>query len=254
MSLATHRGLRRDRFGPEPTMHLESAVGITSGPYFDGREMYMLHDMFRREFGLMPGLVRGVTAGDLERAQIIASHVESVSTLLHHHHHSEDEFVWPMLAERVPAELEPFVHLMEDQHEKVAKVAAEVDEAIAAWRDLATGESRQVLAEALDRLLPLLREHLEAEEEHVVPLMESHITATEWNQMVQAGAAQADPEGLPLGFGMLMYEGDPEVVDIAIANMPPEARPLIRQVATEAFAAYAERVHGTPTPPRSTEV
>ncbi|WP_204072073.1 hemerythrin domain-containing protein [Planotetraspora phitsanulokensis] len=229
-------------------------MGITSGPYFDGREMYMLHDMFRREFGLMPGLVRGVTAGDLERAQIIASHVESVSTLLHHHHHSEDEFVWPMLAERVPAELEPFVHLMEDQHEKVAKVAAEVDEAIAAWRDLATGESRQVLAEALDRLLPLLREHLEAEEEHVVPLMESHITATEWNQMVQAGAAQADPEGLPLGFGMLMYEGDPEVVDIAIANMPPEARPLIRQVATEAFAAYAERVHGTPTPPRSTEV
>ena len=28
--------------------------------HFDGREMLMVHDVFRREFALMPALVRGV--------------------------------------------------------------------------------------------------------------------------------------------------------------------------------------------------
>jgi hypothetical protein len=37
----------------------------------DGREMFMVHNMLRREFALMPGLVRDVTAGDRERTQIL---------------------------------------------------------------------------------------------------------------------------------------------------------------------------------------
>jgi hypothetical protein len=72
--------------------------------------------------------------------------------------------------------------------------------------------------------------------------------------MVEQGAAEADPGDLPLGFGMLMYEGDPEVIDQAIANLPAEARPVVKQLAAEAFAAHAEEVHGTATPPRSTEL
>jgi hypothetical protein len=84
--------------------------------------------------------------------------------------------------------------------------------------------------------------------------MERLITAAEWNRMVQAGSSDVDPESLPLAFGMALYEGDPEIVDAAIANMPPEARQVIRELAVDAFAAHSERVHGTATPPRSTEL
>ena len=200
-------------------------MAITTESYFDGREMYMLHNVFRREFGLMPGLVRAVAAGDHERTEIIAAHIEGVATVLHHHHHSEDEHVWPLLLERVPEDLAPVVRLMESQHEEVAKTAAEIDKAIKVWRGSAGAESREALADVIDRFLPLLKEHLGVEEEHVAPLMEKHITAAEWNKMVQAGSADVDLEGLPLGFGMLMYEGDPEIIELAISNMPPEARP-----------------------------
>ncbi|GAA1284217.1 hypothetical protein Psi02_33960 [Planotetraspora silvatica] len=192
--------------------------------------------------------------GDHERTRIVAGHIEGVATVLHHHHHSEDEHVWPLLLERVPEDLAPVVRLMESQHEEVARTAAGVDEAIAAWRGSAGTEAREALADVLDRFLPLLKEHLGVEEEHVVPLMEKHITLTEWNRMVQAGAADVDPEGLPLGFGMLMYEGDPEIVELAISNMPPEARSVIGTMAAQAFAAHSELIHGTPTPPRSTEL
>ena len=44
---------------------------------------------------------------------------------------------------------------------------------------------------------------------------------------------------MPLGFGMLMYEGDPEVVDAAIATMPKPVRPVIRELAAQAFAEHA---------------
>jgi hypothetical protein len=53
---------------------------------------------------------------------------------------------------------------------------------------------------------------------------------------------------------MLMYEGDPEIVDRAVAAMPAAARPAIRQLATRAFADQSRRIHGTATPPRSTEL
>jgi hypothetical protein len=53
---------------------------------------------------------------------------------------------------------------------------------------------------------------------------------------------------------MAMYEGDPEIVDAAIANTPPEARQVIRKLAVNAFATHSERVHRTASPPRSTEL
>jgi hypothetical protein len=51
-----------------------------------------------------------------------------------------------------------------------------------------------------------------------------------------------------------MYEGEPEVVERALSAMPAEARPVIRDVAATAYAEHAQRVYGTATPLRSTEV
>ncbi|GII54560.1 hypothetical protein Pth03_29490 [Planotetraspora thailandica] len=223
-------------------------------PYFDGREMYMVHNMLRREFGLTPEAVRGVAAGDLDRARVVGAHITGLTTVLHHHHHGEDEFVWPALLERAAGEVKAIVQVMESQHQGIEKAVSEVDAAVESWRGGAAAESREALAVAVARLLPLLKEHLAVEEEHVVPLMEKHITAAEWNRIIQTAAAGVDPESLPLSFGMMMYEGDPEIIDLVISNMPPEARPVIRDLAGQAFAAHSELIHGTATPRRSTEL
>src|SRR3981081_3057842 len=156
---------------------------------FDGREMLMVHKMLRREFALMPGLVRWVAAGDQERAQLISDHITNVSVVLHHHHHSEDKDNWPLLLDRCGEEVAPLVKLMESQHEEVARLGHEVTEAVEAWRGSPGMESREALADALDRLIPALKEHLRAEEERIVPLMEQHVTAAEWDEMVEKGAA-----------------------------------------------------------------
>ncbi len=221
--------------------------------HFDGREMVMVHDTFRREFGLLPGVVRAVATGDVARAGEVAAHLDLVAGTLHHHHQTEDDAVWPLLLVRCPEQIVPLVQLMEDQHASVAATGRKVSAALAGWRVSASAGARSALAGALDRLVPVLTEHLATEEERVVPVMELHITMGEWDQILQKAAAGTDPEVLPLTLGMLFYEGDPQIIEGVLATVPPEVRGGLWDQAQKAYAAHAERIHGTATPPRSTE-
>ncbi|ONH25243.1 hemerythrin domain-containing protein [Pseudofrankia asymbiotica] len=226
----------------------------TQSAPFDGREMYLVHTMLRREFGLGPGLVHGASDGDPARARVLVDHIALVSTVLHHHHGAEDAYVWPLLVDRLTDQATPLVDLMESQHREVTRLGRAADAAADRWLEEPTAVARETFAHILGELRSALWAHLAAEEEQVVPLMEKAITMAEWNRIVEMGAAGANPDELPLGFGMLMYEGDPEVIDAAIANMPAPVRDVIRRAAPRAFAEHARLVHGTVTPPRSTEL
>jgi Hemerythrin HHE cation binding domain len=145
------------------------------------------------------------------------------------------------------------VGLMQGQHQQVATLLHQIDEALSIWRDAVTIESREALADLLDRLIPALKEHLSAEEDRVVPLMEQYTTVAEWHPSMGSELA-ADPAQFPLTIGLLLYEGDPHSIDQFIASMPAHARPGIRQLAAKTFAHHSQRVHGTATPPRSTDL
>lgn len=230
--------------------HRTTLHGMTA--YFDGREMAMLHRMFRREFLLAGGLVMNTTTND--RAELVADHITSVGTTLHHHHHMEDTHVWPLLEKRCPDDIVDIVTLMENQHASVAKYGEEITEAMAAWRTNFGPATRNALVAALDRLVPALLEHLDTEEERVVPLMEKHIAMDEWNKHVAEGIAEIDPQELMVGFGMAMYEGDEDIIAATVENMPLDVRPVIRDVASKAYAERAKALYGTATPPRSWEL
>ena len=88
-------------------------------PLADARDMFAVHTMFRREFRLMPGLIRAVTAGDTRRATLVADHVALVSGVLNAHHSAEDQHIWPLLRERCPEECAPLIEVMEDQHHAI---------------------------------------------------------------------------------------------------------------------------------------
>jgi hemerythrin-like domain-containing protein len=220
---------------------------------FDRREMLIVHDVFRREFALMPGLIGTVAPGDRDRAGLVGDHIDGLTSLLHHHHHGEDTNVWPVLVDRC-ADAAAHTGSMHDQHEQLATDLGDVHAALGVWRVDASAASGHRLFDALIRTLASLRQHLDDEERHVVPLLEQHISAAEWDALVQEGSADADQAQLPLMFGMLMYEGDPGIIERALAAMPADARPVITAMAAQMFAEHSRAVHGTPTPPRSTEL
>ena len=221
-------------------------------PLADTRDMHTVHTVFRRELGMAPELVRGVADGDTVRSGVVADHIELMLNTLGTHHRGEDVHLWPRLLERAP-QATPIVHNMEAQHHAIDAAHTEIVVGVRAWRADAGHEAREWLATTLDGFVPLLDQHLRLEEEEAVPLIGAYITAREWNAMVQEGGADLSPEVAPVLFGMLMYEADPEVVKLSVDNMPPEIQPVIRDIASQAYAAYATNLYGTPTPPRATD-
>lgn len=224
---------------------------MSSEPYADVREMYMAHTMFRREFGLLPALIGGVRAGDTARAGVVAQHFELIRTVLYHHHHAEDSYLWPRVLSRAPEPAAPVVATMEAQHGELDKVIDDLTAGLRDWAESADPSRGAALAATATRLAALLSGHLAAEEEQAVPLIARYVTAAEWGEMVAAGADGVAPEQIPLIFGLMMYEGDPEVIGEAVAHMPPEVAAVLPGLAAGAFARHAELVHGTAAPAKS---
>jgi hypothetical protein len=159
-------------------------------------------------------------------------------------HTGEDRLLWPNLLERVPAELAPTVELMERQHEAVHEVIEEMTAALARWRAAAAETDRAELAGALDRLHGLLVEHLAAEEQHILPLASRSLTPAERGELGEDGMAAQAKSKLPMIFGMIMKDGDPEVIRGMLANAPLVPRLMLPFIGPRAYARYARRVYG----------
>ncbi|MGI5520675.1 hemerythrin domain-containing protein [Micromonospora sp. CA-259024] len=214
----------------------------------DVRDMYMAHTTFRREFSLLPQLVRDVTPGDAKRAEVVGAHAELLCLMLHLHHEGEDLLLWPRLIERGGEEAAAIVPIMETQHHAIEKAHAAVVALLPRWRR--TGHGGDQLADEFEQLRTALIEHMAMEESEILPLAQRHVTAAEWMELGEHGMSKASKKQLPLGFGLAMYEGDPEVIKAVLAHAPLPARLLMPIIAPRLFAAHAKRVHGTATPPR----
>lgn len=216
----------------------------------DVRMMKVAHTNFRRELGLSPAAVRAVADGDRRRTSIVADHVTLFLSLLHHHHSIEDDLLWAVLLERVPTELAPLVQVMQSQHEHVAVLIDQVQEQAGGWRRTARASDGETLAGTLSDLCTALFEHLHAEETHLLPIMARHITAEEWEEFTAQGMSSIPKRLMFLGFGMLLYEGDPQAIGIELGKLPPPLRRLLPPLGRRAYRRYARRIHGTSTPRR----
>lgn len=214
----------------------------------DVRDMYMAHATFRREFTLLPQLVRDVRPGDAQRAEIVGAHAELLCHLLHVHHEGEDLLLWPRLVERGGEAAAAIVPTMEKQHHAIEEAHTAVVALLPAWRR--TGRGGDQLADAFEHLRVALIEHMAMEEAEILPLAARYVTAREWMQLGEHGMGQSPKKQLPLAFGLAMYEGDPEVIKAVLAHAPLPARLLMPIIGPRLFASHAKRVHGTATPPR----
>jgi len=207
--------------------------------------MFAVHAMFRREFGLMPHLVRAAAVGDTQRVTLVADHVALVSGVMSEHDRAEDRHIWPLLRERCPEECTSLLDVAEGQHQDVEKGLLQVEQARELWRESASAQTRDALAKIIDGFIPVINEHLAIEEERVVPLVGQHISLAEYAVSVTEQAAAVPPGMLPTVWGMVMYEGDPAAGDVILSEMPVEVQPVIKNLAVKAHASYARELYRT---------
>src|SRR5258707_4680454 len=147
------------------------------------RDMRLVHGVFPREFAGIPGLIAGVPAGDSARAKVVGDHLTFMVDALHNHHSAEDEMVWPLLHNRVPARAED-IERMENQHSDIAGAAERVSANLSVSVGSPGGPTADRLLEAVAELGAVVVEHLDDEELIAVPIIQEHLSRHEWDAAV----------------------------------------------------------------------
>jgi hemerythrin-like domain-containing protein len=221
---------------------------LKTQPMADSRDMFVVHDMFRRQFKAIPGLVSEVPAGDAAQVAIVAGHVAWMVTFLHAHHEGEDLFVWPKLLERIPVKIDPLILTMEAQHEGLAQALDDLAAKAASWRDTSAVQERDALAGAATDLLARIAEHLDLEEREVLPLIDKYLTEKEWQKVGGSGLKKMSFGQLKVAFGMILDDAGPEQVTIMRDTLPRPAWTFFSLTGPRAYTKYARRLHSAEVP------
>jgi hemerythrin-like domain-containing protein len=198
-------------------------------PGCDTHDMVLIHRVFRREFGLLPAAIRAVTADDCDRAAVIAAHAREQIDVLHHHHSNEDELIWPKLRERRALDSE-LTDRMQAQHEHVAGILASVEGPLRGWSTDGNPSDREALAEALQQLCTALIEHLDEEEQQVLPVVAQTLTRREWAELAKRGMAAIRPFRRLVVLGYILEEATPDERRAFLEHVPPPIRLAYRLV------------------------
>jgi hypothetical protein len=208
------------------------------------REMIVVHNVFRRILGDLPGLVRAVAPGDTARAGVLADAYVELATGLHHHHTNEDELLWPTLLERVEVE-RGFVLRAEEQHERVHELLEHGNAQVTSFRATPTAELRDEFAATIEELFTALSEHMADEERYILPLVEEHMTVPEWEQLGERGRAGIPKDRLLIQLGWILDCISPADRRTFLRSMPLPARVLWQLVGRRSFAAEKRKVYGS---------
>jgi hemerythrin-like domain-containing protein len=218
-----------------------TATATTDRP--DTFEMVFVHNCFRKQFGALPDLVRGVPDGDVGRARVIVGFLGDLTNSLHHHHEGEDELMWPLLLERAPMD-SALVLRMEEQHERIGELYQRAADNAAVFADTAAPGSRAELAETLTELMAALSEHLRDEEVHILPLVERVITVQEWTELAERGRSGIPKDRQLVFLGYLLAANTTERGNEFLAVMPRPARIAWKLVGRRTFVKDYRRVYG----------
>lgn len=207
----------------------------------DARSMIVIHRLFNRELAVGPDLVSGVPGGDLHRARIVADHLEIVLNTLVDHHHGEDLLVWPLLAARttIPVDVQGrMTHQHDDIHDRVRRAR----DLIGRWREQADPGIRDELAGVIADLADVLRDHLEDEENRILPLVEQHLTQAEYQALVEHGNESLPRDKAALIVQLVLEGANKRERALVLERLPRSQQLMVRTVGARQYRRYVRRL------------
>ena len=145
----------------------------------DTADYLAIHNMIRRSTRALAIAASSVGTLDRRRAIALDRYWQGYAGELHAHHTIEDEIFMPALIERVPSVAPHIARVDADHHELDALIEAG-NAAFAALRSGSTGDAVGEIMWQLDRLMC---EHLDFEDDDIVPLFGRHFDQDEYDAM-----------------------------------------------------------------------
>ena len=141
-----------------------------SGAAIDFTMMYLTHDAFRRDLGL---LARRASTNDTAGLRT-RWHIFKTQLLIHHS--VEDAHLWPAVRRAASGRTGAarLLHDMEREHGQLEPLLDAVDHALAAGADR--------LCDLIGQLQPVLTGHLDHEERDALPLIQAVCSPADWRR------------------------------------------------------------------------
>jgi hemerythrin-like domain-containing protein len=200
------------------------------------QEMVVVHRALRREFRLLADHIGRTAEGDTAKAGRLAAHADLMIDLLHHHHTGEDELLWPLLRQRCPAAC-ALVDRMLAQHNELVATVERLTPELAEWRNHPRPETTVPLAASFAALSGGLCTHTCDEEPNVLPVIEEHVTVSEWAELGERARAAVPGDRQMFVLGLLLEEATDEERERWLAQMPAEARTAFETIGRPMYEA-----------------
>src|SRR4051794_15330702 len=181
-------------------------------------------------------LATAVAAGDPTTADAQRRWYRGFAGELRCHHHIEDELLFPALAERVAT--------YADHHPTLTADHAELDDLLdGLTAALASNESHQHAVQTANAISEHLHEHLDYEDDEIVPLFARHFTSAEFEDLNQRAIKMTPPRQLLFTAPWMMSQLD-EAEQHEVLASAPKAMHLLWFVSRGRYARLEQRAFG----------
>jgi hemerythrin-like domain-containing protein len=160
------------------------------------RAIAIIHDEHRSLAAVLHGMLYLVREIKLRAAPpnfpVFDAMIHYVDTFQERFHHpKEDAYLFRLLRLRHPAS-EPLIERLESEHRAGGHKISALEQALARYRGGGAVEF-PAFAEAVQAYASFHWDHMRAEEEQLLPLARTHLTAADWKEIDDAWSGNADP-------------------------------------------------------------
>jgi hemerythrin HHE cation binding domain-containing protein len=193
--------------------------------------MFAMHDALRREL-VQVARIASRTDDHPGRRLRAALGWELFKKFLLVHHQSEDDTLWPTLRTNVAGQPDrvALADALEAEHAVIEPLLTAIDAAAA---DPDYGYQR--FGDIVDELTTKLSAHLSHEETDGLPLIDTSLTAQEWQRFAQVHAERIGGDA-PMYMPWLLNGASPQTLDAVLGKFPP---PLLTAFREEWGPRYA---------------
>ena len=180
-----------------------------------------LHLAMRVADDRLVGGIEALAEGDRDRAAALHQWFAGYAGELRAHHQIEDHIIFPALADRVPAYAE-YSSTLADDHEHLDDVITRLGSSLAALTDRVDGwrHEREAAVALATELRDLLVDHLDVEDNDVLPMIERHFTAAEYELLDEAAMKHMKLRQMRFTLPWWMATVPPEVAAHELAVAP----------------------------------
>ena len=183
------------------------------------QDMVYVHNTMRDAFE-RAAMLDNMDLNNIEQRDAVILYFDAMLSFIQSHHEAEDFVLWPNLLERAEADADIIRHGM-NQHEELADLLPAAQKALVALRQDPNITALTELKTTLVEMGAMLTQHLNDEENNVLPICAQHITQDEWAQLPQHTLQKLEGPVLMMVIGLVRHAFDDTYRAAMDANMPP---------------------------------